>query len=156
MNKTQVIISNRIAKDGEVRLGSSAIILDQTREKILLTQRSDNFQWCLPGGRLESGENISEACVREVFEETGLYVEIVQLIGIYSDADKLVIYPDGNKTHIISICFEVKVIDGKALISDETLDLGFFGQNDFSALDLFPGHLERIEDFFKGSFPVIK
>ena len=64
MSKTRVVFGERIAKDGELRLGCSAVVFDTTREKILLTQRTDNGQWCLPGGRIEAGESVAEACVR--------------------------------------------------------------------------------------------
>jgi ADP-ribose pyrophosphatase YjhB (NUDIX family) len=44
-------------------LGCSAAIFDE-RGRILLTRRADNGQWCLPGGRMESGESAAEACER--------------------------------------------------------------------------------------------
>lgn len=156
MNLTRVIVQSRIAKEGELRLSCSAIIKSKIDGKILLTQRSDNYQWCLPGGKVEAGESVSEACVREVFEETGLHVAILQLTGIYSDPDKLVIYPDGNKAHIISLCFEVEIIRGEPLISDETLDWGYFTEDELRGMDVLPGHLERIDDFQLGYFPIIK
>jgi len=59
--KTRVMFGERIAKEGTLRLGCSAIIFDEGREKVLLTRRTDNGQWCLPGGRVEAGESVSEA-----------------------------------------------------------------------------------------------
>jgi 8-oxo-dGTP pyrophosphatase MutT (NUDIX family) len=43
-------------------------------ERLLLTKRSDNGQWCLPGGGIDPGERPAEAAEREVLEETGLTV----------------------------------------------------------------------------------
>ncbi len=37
--------------------------------------------WSIPGGRIEPGETDAEALVREMFEETGLVVEVGSLIG---------------------------------------------------------------------------
>ncbi len=106
MAKTEVIFGERIAKEGTLRLGCSAAIFDQPRGKVLLTRRTDNGQWCLPGGRVEAGESVSEACVREVWEETGLQVQITRLAGVYSDPNRLVIYPDGHKVQIVALSFE--------------------------------------------------
>jgi 8-oxo-dGTP pyrophosphatase MutT (NUDIX family) len=93
---SQVLYGPRLGKEGKLRVGCSATIFDSKREKVLLTQRTDNGRWCLPGGMMESGESVAEACEREVWEETGLHVRITRLIGVYSDPDQLVVYPDGN------------------------------------------------------------
>jgi ADP-ribose pyrophosphatase YjhB (NUDIX family) len=156
MKKTQVIFGDRIAKEGDVRLGCSALIFDPMRVKVLLTQRTDNGQWCLPGGRVEAGESIDEACSREVLEETGLQVRVTRLVGIYSDPNKLVIYPDGNKAHIIAISFEAEVIGGQLRGSNETTDWGFYTYQQAENLEMLAGHLERIHDSFLGVTPLIK
>ena len=73
--KTKVLYGNRISAQGELRLGCSAILFEENRESVLLTRRTDNGQWCLPGGMINPGESVAEGCEREVFEETGLYVQ---------------------------------------------------------------------------------
>ncbi len=156
MNKTEVIFGDRIAGQGEIRLGCSAVIFDAARQNILLTQRTDNGQWCLPGGRIEPGESISEACAREVLEETGLVVKITRLNGIYSDPHKLVVYPDGHKVHIIAISFDAQILDGEPQLSNETLAWGYFSLKDAEKLDMLAGHLERIKDSINGNVPYIK
>lgn len=79
----------------------------------MLTRRADNGRWCLLGGGMESGESATEACEREVLEETGLTVRVKRLIGVYSNPNQLVIYPDGNKAHFVVLSFETQVIDGE-------------------------------------------
>lgn len=56
-----------------------------------------NGQWCVPGGYMESGESVTEACVREVFEETRLRVEVKGLVGVYTSPHYLLEYPDGHR-----------------------------------------------------------
>jgi ADP-ribose pyrophosphatase YjhB (NUDIX family) len=52
--------------------------------KILLTKREDFETWILPSGGVEEGESLAQAAIRETKEETGLDVELIRLIGIYS------------------------------------------------------------------------
>ena len=150
MANTRVVFGERVAKDGNLRLGCSAAIFDERREKLLLTRRTDNGQWCLPGGRVEAGESVSEACVREVWEETGLQVRIKHLTGVYSDPNKLVIYPDGNKAHIVALSFEAEIVGGKPGLSDETTEWGYFSLEEITNMELLGGHLDRIRDIFTG------
>jgi ADP-ribose pyrophosphatase YjhB (NUDIX family) len=147
---TRVVFGERVAKEGKLRLGCSAAIFDERKGKLLLTRRTDNGQWCLPGGRIEAGESVSEACVREVWEETGLQVRIIRLAGVYSDPNKLVIYPDGNKVHIVALSFEAEIVGGELGLSDETTEWGYFSLEEISNMELLGGHLERIKDVFTG------
>ncbi|MCB0119780.1 MAG: NUDIX domain-containing protein, partial [Anaerolineales bacterium] len=50
---SQVLYGPRLGKEGKVRVGCSAVIFDETRQKVLLTKRADNGRWCLPGGGME-------------------------------------------------------------------------------------------------------
>jgi 8-oxo-dGTP diphosphatase len=52
--------------------------------RVLLCQQSQGHQlWCLPGGKIRSGESPVAAAVRDVREETGMETEIIDLVGIY-------------------------------------------------------------------------
>ena len=52
--------------------------------KIMLTQREDFETWVLPSGRVEEGEGLAQAAIREAKEETGIDVELTRLVGVYS------------------------------------------------------------------------
>lgn len=142
---TQVLYGPRLAKQGKVRVGCSAAIFDE-HGRILLTRRADNGLWCLPGGALESGESAAEACEREVFEETGLRVRVTRLVGVYSHPDQLVVYPDGNKAHIIALHFEAEVTGGELGLSNETTDFGYFALEDMQDMEFLGRHKERVVD----------
>ena len=142
---TQVLYGPRLSKEGKVRLGCSAAIFDE-QGRILLTRRADNGQWCLPGGRLESGESVTEACEREVLEETGLTVRVRRLVGVYSHPNQLVVYPDGNKAHIVALHFEAEVVGGELGLSNETTDYGYFTVQELEGLEFMGRHKERILD----------
>ena len=83
-------IGDRIGREGKLSPGASALIFDQSTGNVLLTRRQDNGRWCLPGGGMDPGESAAEACIREVFEETGLEVKVKRLVGIYTSPDILI------------------------------------------------------------------
>jgi 8-oxo-dGTP pyrophosphatase MutT (NUDIX family) len=146
MTQTQVLYGERLGKQGTLRLGCSAIIFDEKRKKVLLTRRADNGRWCLPGGGMESGESAAEACEREVLEETGLTVRVKRLIGVYSNPDQLVIYPDGNKVYFVVLSFEAEIINGELILSEETTEFGYFSLLEMESMPMHGHHKQRIED----------
>ena len=62
-------------------------IIKKGNEILLIRRRNIPFKnsWALPGGYLEYNEKTEDAVIREIFEETGLFTEIINLIGVYSD-----------------------------------------------------------------------
>jgi ADP-ribose pyrophosphatase YjhB (NUDIX family) len=109
-----------------IRPGVAAVII--TADGVLLQRRDDNGKWGLPGGGVEPGESVRVAIVREVREETGLEVEPLRLIGVYSDPvnHQIITYPDGNVIHYVSTVFECTIRGGTLACGEESLELGFF------------------------------
>ncbi len=153
---SQVLYGPQLGKEGKLRVGCSATIFDQNRNKVLLTRRTDNGRWCLPGGAMESGESAAQACEREVWEETGLKVRVIRLIGVYSDPDQLVIYSDGNKAFFVVLSFEAEVIEGEPGLSDETTAFGYFSLEDMETMQIHANHNQRVKDALLGGDAVIK
>jgi len=65
-----------------LRIGVACAVRDEVG-RILLSRRGDLDVWNLPTGRLDSGELLTDAAVREVREETGLACEILRPVGLY-------------------------------------------------------------------------
>lgn len=143
-----IIEGDRVGKAGRLSVGCAAAIFDDAQQRLLLTRRTDNARWCLPGGRMESGERAAECCAREALEETGLEVEVGRLIGIYTSPDWLIAYADGNRYQLVSFCFEARVVGGELRLSDETLENGYFSWQEIQHLDIIDNHRERIADAF--------
>ena len=141
-----LIHGDRIGRLGTIQFGCSALVLDPSGTKVLLTRRTDNGRWCLPGGRMDPGESAAETCVREVMEETGLAVQVVRLIGLYSDPNLVIEYADGNRRQIVAAHFLTRVVGGALQLSDETTAYGYFSREEMAALDVMEHHLQRIDD----------
>jgi 8-oxo-dGTP pyrophosphatase MutT (NUDIX family) len=100
---------------------------------------------------MEPGEPIVACLVREVWEETGLDIEPVRLIGIYSDPAFLrFTYANDDQVHLLSATFECRVVGGSlAADGEESLEVAYF------ALDALPpalvcDHAQRIADALAG------
>lgn len=148
---TKTIYGDRIGKTAKLRTGCSATIFDLSREKILLTRRTDNNRWCLPGGGLDPGESVTEACIREVWEETGLRVNVRKLTGVYSSPHEILEYPDGNRFHTIALNFDAEVVGGELTTSEETSEIVYFPIEELDKIDLMNRHRVRIADALKNN-----
>ena len=94
--------------------------------EVLLQRRGDCHQWGFPGETVELGETPQMAAVREVKEETGLDVEVGELIGIYTDFD--VECRNGDKFQSILIAYELTTVGGELFCDQkETMELQYFG-----------------------------
>jgi 8-oxo-dGTP diphosphatase len=91
---------------------ATALIRD-ARGQLLFQQRGDFEWWGLPGGVLELGETLSECCVREAREETGLHVEPTKLVGVYTGPQYEVRYPNGDEVQQWTAAFECRVVSGE-------------------------------------------
>jgi ADP-ribose pyrophosphatase YjhB (NUDIX family) len=145
----KIILGERISKQATtLALACSAVIFDPTKQKLLLTRRVDNGRWCLPGGHMELGESVIEACAREVWEETGLQVRVGRLIGVYSNPHRLVEYGSGRRYGIVVLAFAAEPTGGVLGVSDETTECGYFSRAEMTSMDIMETSLERIEDAF--------
>lgn len=101
--------------------------------EVLLQKRADCNKWGFPGGAIELGETPEMAAIREVKEETGLDVEVDNLIGIYTDSD--VICANGDKVHSICIGYEMSIVGGELICDEnETLELKYFSLDNMPEL----------------------
>lgn len=140
-----------------VRVGVGVIVLD-IRGWILLEKRSDCGLWGLPGGKIEQGESVKEAALREVKEETGLNIEITKLLGVYSEpkSQRIVTFPDnGDVVHLIDIILEAKIVSGELTISPESEDLQFFDSQNLPK-EIVPPATAPLQDFIARFTGVIK
>ena len=149
-NVARLIYGDRVGRLGRLRPACSATIFDATGQRVLLTRRSDNGQWCLPGGAMDPGESAAEACAREVLEETGLVVQVGRLIGVYTTPHHIIEYADGNRYQGLTLSLEAVPIGRELCISDETTEIGYFSTEEMRSMDLMQPIYEQVADSFAG------
>jgi 8-oxo-dGTP diphosphatase len=90
---------------------ATAIIMFPTTKILLIKRGTIVFRgfWALPGGKIDVGETVEEAVVREVKEEIGLKVKILRKIGEYHEIG----VSNGIEYDYYPTCFLVKVVEGK-------------------------------------------
>jgi len=95
--------------------------------KLLLQRRRDNNCWADHGGCVEIGEKVEDTARRELFEETGLIANKLELIGVFSGENMMYTYPNGDQAYIIGISYLCEDFSGTPVSeTDETVDLQWF------------------------------
>jgi 8-oxo-dGTP diphosphatase len=118
-------------------VGVGALIQDG--ERYLLIKRAaepDAGFWSIPGGLVEVGEKAEDAAVREAKEETGLDVEVVELMGV---VDKIVRDEDSLiKFHFVIVDYLVTPKGGSLRAASDALEARWVKAEEISSYELSP------------------
>jgi 8-oxo-dGTP diphosphatase len=116
-------------------VGVGAVIVEDNRA--LLIRRGTPpllGEWSLPGGVLECGESLREAVAREAREETGLTVEVCEMLGVY---ERVIRADDGRvRYHFVLLDFLCRRIGGEVKPGSDAAEAGWFERDELSALKL--------------------
>lgn len=121
--------------------GVCGLVFDE-ENRILLNRRSDNGRWSVIGGVPDPGEEVADAVVREVFEETGVRVVPERITGVYNTP--IVTYPNGDQTQYVVTVFRCRPVGGHPHVhDDESLEVRYFAFDQLP--ELRPDHRARID-----------
>ena len=122
-------IRKKIGHDQIICVGAGVFVYQDG--KVLLQKRKDNLCWAMHGGCVEIGESVEEAAKRELYEETGLRANELELLGVFSGKDMFYTYPNGDQIYIIGIDYICRDFSGALLPeTDEILELNWFDIHD--------------------------
>jgi 8-oxo-dGTP diphosphatase len=92
MNETKRILTPLLAADAVIFYAGGIVLIERDNPPFA-------GSYALPGGFIEIGETVEAAAVREAQEETGLDIELLGLVGVYSDPAR------DPRGHVVSIAF---------------------------------------------------
>jgi len=116
-------------------VGVGAIISQDNR--VVLVRRGkepSKGEWSIPGGLVDVGETLRDAVMREALEETGLEVELTELVEVVER-----IFRDDLgrvKYHYVLTDFLCRVTKGNLSAGSDALDAGWFHPDELPSLNL--------------------
>ncbi len=115
------------------RAAVAAIIFDEHGRILLFKHTYRKFEWGIPAGGLEYGEQPAQAIVREFYEETGLQIKV----------DKLLLAESSLEDHNISLIYLCNIVSGAFKESPEISEMKYFDVNDLPHMLLAEKELIR-------------
>jgi ADP-ribose pyrophosphatase YjhB (NUDIX family) len=123
-------------------VGVGGVIIDSGRA-LLIRRGSEPLlgEWSIPGGMLELGETLEEGVARELLEETGLAVRVLDLIEVF---DRIYVEStagasDGKKRprfHYVIVDYLCERLAGQAAAGSDVTDLAFASEEDLGKYNL--------------------
>ncbi|MBN2150731.1 MAG: NUDIX hydrolase [Candidatus Lokiarchaeota archaeon] len=129
----------------EYRIAADAMIVDdpdEPRKVVLITRKNPPHEGklALPGGFLDPDETVEQCCVREAKEETSLDVEIVRIVGVYSDPKR---DPRGRTVSATYLC---KRVGGEVKGRDDASSAAWYDVQAVRHATLAFDHGKMLED----------
>jgi 8-oxo-dGTP pyrophosphatase MutT (NUDIX family) len=122
---------------------ASCILFDKDKG-ILLEKRTDNGQWCIPGGAIELGEEPEEGLFREVKEETGLDISDPEFFKVKANIH--MVYPNTDEVYYTDIVYIVTKYTGELSPDSESSELKWFKPDELPG-NIMPTQMPYIEEF---------
>ena len=128
-----------------LQVPTAMVMAYDDQERLLLVKDLASGLWGMPSGIIDPHELPADAAVREVWEETGVSVELTQLLGVFAGEHFSGVYPNGDQLSVVATVFGARVISGTPRADqEETSDACFFHANELDQLTCYPHfHLIR-------------
>jgi 8-oxo-dGTP diphosphatase len=123
------------------KVAVSAVIFDE-QDRVLLIERGrppGQGLWTVPGGRLEFGEPLAAAVQREVMEETGLEVEVGELVEVVERMSRDDGAAEAPSYHYVILDYLARKRGGELRAGSDARAARFFFDHELDALPLTDG-----------------
>jgi 8-oxo-dGTP diphosphatase len=125
-------------------IGVGGVVIDKGRA-LLIRRASEPLrgEWSIPGGMLELGETLEQGVARELLEETGLQVRVLELIEVF---DRIVYAPNGESAagdhlerprfHYVIVDYLCERISGEHAAASDVTDVVFAQEEELQRFSL--------------------
>lgn len=108
-------------------VGCVTVIVDEMGRLLLQQRRFPNGVWGITGGLMELGESTEDVARREIYEETGLKVDKLHLINVYSGPQNYIKAENGDEFYVVTIAYYSEGFVGELKIDkSESIKVDFF------------------------------
>ena len=121
-------------------LATDCVVYDPAGRVLLIKRKNEPFkgEYALPGGFVEIGETVDEACRRELREETGIVAGMLELVGVYSDPQR------DPRGHTVSVTYLAHVAAAKPQAGDDAAEAEWV--EDWRSTKLAFDHAQILKD----------
>ncbi len=127
----------------------AAILVVDSKDRLLLLKRSDSGLWGPPGGATEPGEYVEAAAQRETAEETGLEIGEMTLFGVFSGPELYYKYPNGDEVYNVTIVYLTHDWRGSVKLNGEHTAYGWFTRDEIPAPEHISPPIAPVIEQFK-------
>ncbi|HUI50647.1 MAG TPA: NUDIX hydrolase [Terriglobales bacterium] len=135
-------------------VGVGGVLIEDGRT-LLIKRGSEPLlgQWSIPGGTLELGESLEEGVAREMLEETGLEVRVLDMIEVF---DRIFLEPEAKlvdgkprpKYHFVIVDYLCERLNGTAQAGSDVTDLVFASEAELVKFHLTPTAMRVLKHAF--------
>jgi ADP-ribose pyrophosphatase YjhB (NUDIX family) len=120
-----------------------AVVHDADRRLLLIQRGHEPHRglWSLPGGRVEAGESVEQAIVREVREETALVVTAGAVVGRVRIGSSAAVYD------VVDLACVLSTPDQVPVAGDDAADVRFADAVTLAGLECTPRLIETLREW---------
>ena len=128
-------------------VGAVTIIIDEMGRLLLQQRKFPHGAWGITGGLMELGESTEDVARREIMEETGLKVDKLNLINVYSGPQNYIKAENGDEFYVVTVAYYSEGFEGDLIIDkSESITFEFFYPNELPK-NIVKSHKVILDEF---------
>ncbi len=142
---------NDISKYDNPYPTADCIIYDEEKGIVLIDRLNEPHGRALPGGFVETGESVEHAAIREMKEETGLDIELLGILGVYSEPNR------DPRFHTLTVTYVAKAKDSSKInAGDDAANAHFCSLEDIPHLCFDHDRaIQHFKEYLAGKRPLL-